>query len=512
MFNIKEGQEVVKNKLNLLTWLGSCKLITKSCSNTISAMHTPMSILLFATSLTHRTSAQSESTLLKPQSNDFNSSYRISPDQISAAGISSTLANNVEVALNFERSNWASGSVHDISFYGVPLNSTNATVGSLLKLELNANASTFTLPPDTAISRIMYQSETLNGSLVPASAYILWPYLPRKMHDGYPIVSWAHATTGIFAECGPSHVRNLWYHFMVPFALVQQGYVVVAPDYQGLGVGKDAKGTSIPHPYVAAPSQANDVFYAVQAAQSAFSELSKRFVVVGHSQGGGVAWGVAQRQATRPVDGYLGAVAGSPVTNFISQLDMATGGVAFLSSLLVRGRQSFYPDFDIGTVLTAEGIKRFTLAEDIQGCNPVFSELLNNDSLIQPDYQHLPRIEAFGNATGVNGRDFAGPLLVVQGGADEVVLAAITDESVNKTCDLFPYHELEYQRYEGATHIPAMYAAQRNWLDWVEDRFEGKDVEKRCVRKEFESALPMTRYQQELTWYIEYALDTYEVQ
>ncbi|KAL8709555.1 MAG: hypothetical protein Q9225_007428, partial [Loekoesia sp. 1 TL-2023] len=262
--------------------------------------------LLLAASLSHLAFTQSPDTPLRPQTNDFNSSYHLTASQQEAAGIDEVLTNNVEVALNFERSNWAGGSVSELDFYRVPSNTSRAAAGTILKVEANVNSSAFTLPPNTAISRIMYQTETLNGGVVPASAYILWPYLPREMSDGYPVVSWAHSTTGAFAECGPSHVRNLWYHLMVPYSLVLQGYVVVAPDYQGLGVGVDARGDTILHPHLSHPSHANDVFYAVQAAQTAFKSLTKRFVVVGHSLGGGVAWAAAQRQAVRPVEGYLG--------------------------------------------------------------------------------------------------------------------------------------------------------------------------------------------------------------
>lgn len=312
---------------------------------------------------------------LHPQSNTFNSSYRLDHSQRTSAGIDDTLANNVEVALNFERSNWAGGSVSELAFYRAPSNTAHVAAGTILKVEVDANTSAFTLPPNTAISRIMYQTETLNGSLVPASAFVLWPYLPRNVSDGYPVVSWAHPTVGVFAECGPSHVRNLWYHFEGPYSLALQGFVVVAPDYQGLGVGQDAAGNTIPHPYLSLPSHANDVFYATQAAQTAFKSLSSRFVVVGHSQGGGVAWAAAERQATRPVKGYLGAVAGSPVTDFVAQVDLQEQTPNYVGALLIRGLQSLFPDFNISSVLTTVGPKRFNLAAEIQGCNPVFSEL-----------------------------------------------------------------------------------------------------------------------------------------
>ena len=456
-------------------------------------------------------SSQSENVLLKPQSNNFNSFYHLSPQQRAAAGIDDVLANNVEIALNFERSNWADGPVTELPFYAAPANASDAAAGSLLKLQLDANASAYTLPPNTAISRILFQTETLNGTAVPASAYILWPYIPRKVADGYPVVSWAHSTSGVFPECGPSHVRNLWYHFMAPYALVQQGYVVVAPDYQGLGVGQDANGDQILHPYLSHPSLANDMVYAVQAARTAFASLSRRFVVVGHSQGGGVAWGVAERQARKPVDGYLGTVAGSPLTDFIAQVDAETNP-AYIGALLIAGLQSMFPDFDISSILAPEGVKRFRLAANIQGCNPVFTELLFAQALYQSGWQYLPRVKEYRDINGSGGRKIVGPLLVVQGVADPIVSAEVTDAAVDKTCALYPDASLEYQRYAGATHIPAMYASQRNWLNWIEDRFNGRPVERGCARREYESALPIEQYQKELNWFIEYAVDTYETQ
>ena len=458
---------------------------------------------------------QSQDLPIRPQTNTFNFSYQLTAQEVSAAGIDTTLAANVEIALNFERSNWASGSVTSLPFYR-PSSNASTPAGSLLRLEADANASAYTLPPQTAISRILYQTETLNGTLVPASAAILWPYAPRQLEDGsYPLVSWAHATSGIFPECGPSHVRNLWYHFMAPYALVQAGYVVVAPDYQGLGVGKDAQGKPILHSYLANPAQANDVFYGVQAAQAAFRMLSNRFVVVGHSQGGGVAWGAAQRQAKKHVEGYLGAVAGSPVADFISNLDAqkkAHEAPGYIGALAVRGLQSVFPDFDIRSVLTDEGARRFLLAEEIQGCNPVFAELLGDPAIYKPEWYHEPIVEMYENLTGAGNRDFAGSLLVIQGTADPVIPGVVTDRIVNTTCELFPERNLEYQRYEGATHVPVMYAAQRHWLQWIEDRFAGRRLRRGCTTKTVQSALPNSQYQSGLNWFIEYALDVYETQ
>lgn len=206
------------------------------------------------------------------------------------AGISIERAKRIAEALEFERSNWATGSVESDEFYSnVPRNASSAPAGSLLKVEVNVNASEYSLPPDTALSRIMFVSETLNGTKIPTSAYVLWPYAPRLQEDGYAVVGWAHSGGGTFGDCGPSHMRNLIQHFASPFTLAMQGYVVVAPDYAGLGVNKDGEGKSIKHVLgVAADGNVNDLLYSLQAAQTAFKELSQQFVLFGHSQGGGI--------------------------------------------------------------------------------------------------------------------------------------------------------------------------------------------------------------------------------
>ncbi|KAL8955243.1 MAG: hypothetical protein Q9183_006730, partial [Haloplaca sp. 2 TL-2023] len=308
-------------------------------------------------------------SLLTPQNNTFASNYRISPQQQLDAQIDDLVANNIEVALNFERSNHANGSVQDEPFYRVPSNASDAPPGALLKLQISANTSAYTLPPNTALSRILYQSRTLNGTAVPASAFILWPYTPRVEHDGYPVVGWAHGTSGEFGNCAPSHIRNLWYQFTAPYTLALQGYVVVAPDYAGLGVNRNINGEEIRHEYLANPAHANDMFYSVQAAQTAFASLSKRFVMMGHSQGGGAAWAAARRQVEEPVHGYLGAIAGSPITNIGNLLDLSGGATGDVVALFTNALPAVFPQFNESDFLTPAGLARFALIKELQGCN-----------------------------------------------------------------------------------------------------------------------------------------------
>ncbi|KAL8644725.1 MAG: hypothetical protein Q9226_007622 [Calogaya cf. arnoldii] len=395
------------------------------------------------------------------------------------------------------------------------LNASEVQAALAFERSSYANTSLYTLTPQTALSRILYQTKDLNGSLVPASAFILWPYSPRTHPDNsYPVVAWGHGTTGVFPECAPSHSKSLVYQFTAPFPLVLQGYVVVAPDYAGLGVSRNTAGKPIVHQLYANQAAANDLFYAVEAAQSAFSRLSKEFVVVGHSQGGGAAWAAAERQAKTPVKGYLGAVAAAPLLNFVQTLQLGAAilgpEVAFASvapsiAVVARAITSVFPDFDVRSVLTPAGVERLRILEQLQGCNVVASALFTSTTvqITQPDILKNEYSKAYQNLVSAGGKEIAGPMLVLQGTTDTLVPVNITTQYVNLTSQSCPESAIEYIIYEGAEHIPSMYTSQRDWLGWIEDRFAGKNVTSGLKTTLKRSALPQTNYQADLNWFLD---------
>ncbi|KAL8716264.1 MAG: hypothetical protein Q9220_000169 [cf. Caloplaca sp. 1 TL-2023] len=431
------------------------------------------------------------------------------------AGITPDIASYMEAAWNFEQSIWATGAVATDPFYGVPESSLSATPGTLLKVEQDTDTTKFTLPPSTALSRLLFQTRTLNGKSVPASAFVLWPYSPRRQPDGsIPVVSWAHGTSGLFGDQAPSHLKGLSYQFGGPYILALQGYAVVAADYAGLGVERTADGETIHHEYVANPAHANDLFYSVQAAQTAFPKLlSKQFVIMGHSQGGGAAWAAAQRQAVEPVEGYLGAVAASPVTNVL-QYSPQGPLFAMLMTFVFHGVQCLYSDFDRHNVLTEAAAKRWDLYLQLKaGVGTGFALLLGIE-LLKPNYAQDPHLRDFVSRTSNGGKEIAGPLLVLQGLADVNVDADVTTRAVRDTCNAFPESRLEYQTWEGVGHSDVMYAAQQVWLRWIEDRFAGRPVANSgggALEVKQTPLLPPAQYQQDPNWTVREASQLYEL-
>ena len=113
---------------------------------------------------------------------------------------------------------------------------------------------------------ITYASQDGNGDPVVVSGTVAIPRTPAP-EGGYPVISWAHGTTGVADACapsadfagGPAHS----YLSGVNASLddwVAKGYAVVSTDYQGLG-------TPGIHPYINGDTEANAVVDIVRAAR-----------------------------------------------------------------------------------------------------------------------------------------------------------------------------------------------------------------------------------------------------
>jgi len=146
-------------------------------------------------------------------------------------------------------------------------------------------------PEITAASksqRILYTSrdKRWNAGIVPVSG-ALWFPKGNPPAGGWPVLAWAHGTLGVADSCAPSwtnptardaHYINQW---------LQQGFAVVATDYQGLG------GPG-PHPYMNWEAEGRSVLDSVRAALQAYpQQLANNLVISGQSQGSGASLGAS---------------------------------------------------------------------------------------------------------------------------------------------------------------------------------------------------------------------------
>ncbi|KAL8705708.1 MAG: hypothetical protein Q9201_001183 [Fulgogasparrea decipioides] len=314
------------------------------------------------------------------------------------------------------------------------------------------------------------------------------------------MVVWAHGTSGVTAECAPSNIQNLWHHFQAPYNLALQGFVVVATDYAGLGISEDASGNPTVHEYGNGPAQANDLFYSIFAARQAFPRLSTDFVVIGSSQGGGAAWAFAQKLVEEPLEGHLGTISLSPLTNLLS-LPLSEEIIPLLILYLTPALQARYPDFHPDQVLTPEGLQALRTLHDLKGCNTIAFQISTSTTL-KPGWQNNTYFRDFAESTINGGKEISGPMLVIQGGADPVVYPPSVDTAVNITMENFPGSEIEYHLLPGVTHAPTMYAGQPIYIDWIKARFAKAPVTSGFQRA---TAAPLrpAAFQQEANWFVQ---------
>ncbi|WP_180177207.1 S9 family peptidase [Acinetobacter sp. YH12039] len=169
-----------------------------------------------------------------------------------------------------------------------------------------ANYALDTVDNTSSIKVMTYNMTNVQGKAATATALVLFPKATQPK-DGYRVVVWEHGTVGAGDECAPS--KNLIHPRFKILAntLMAAGYVIVAPDYEGLGT----KGG---HPYLNLSSAANSALTAVKAAKEHYGkQLNGQWMSIGQSQGGHASLGTAEFANTDA--NYKGAVAAAPASS-----------------------------------------------------------------------------------------------------------------------------------------------------------------------------------------------------
>src|SRR5690625_328679 len=179
------------------------------------------------------------------------------------------------------------------------------------------------LPSAGANYAVSYISEDPHGDPVSVTGTVAIPPTPAP-DDGWPVISWAHGTTGYAGICAPSldfdgGPTHGYLQVVTPTLdhWVASGYAVVATDYQGLGGPGGA-------PYLNGASEAANVIDIVTAARHLEPGVATDFVAMGHSQGGQAALFAAATAADRnPELDLRGAVAIAPGSGFSDAVEFA---------------------------------------------------------------------------------------------------------------------------------------------------------------------------------------------
>jgi pimeloyl-ACP methyl ester carboxylesterase len=371
------------------------------------------------------------------------------------------------------------------AFYTPPRPLPPAPPGSLIRTEKVTGVPG--VPADATVWRILFHSRSIYNTDIAESGYIVVPG-GKAPSGGYPILSWAHGTTGFAGICAPSLFTSQGGvgPYLVPglATYLRAGFVVAATDYEGLG-------TPGVHPYLLGASEGRGVLDAARAARDlAGVHTSNTVIIYGHSQGGQAALFAGQLAPGYAPDLHIaGVVAAAPATGLSTILAVLTTqvgqGILEFTMPVAYTWARTYLDLPLSDMFTPSG-EQVAASVVTQGCltallSAIASRHLNATSIFLPGAATNPVVVAHAKLNDPGRVKTPAPLLVVQGTADTTVPPALTDEYV--TTMACPIGDtVDYLHVTGATHGTVVNVSVPTIAQWMTERLDGKAPPSTCGR------------------------------
>jgi alpha-beta hydrolase superfamily lysophospholipase len=360
-------------------------------------------------------------------------------------------------------------------FYQAPGSEIAGPPGSIIRSEPMSGAAA-----GASAHRVLYRSTSPEGKPIAVSGVIIIP-AGEPPPNGWPIVAWAHPTTGIVPRCAPSLAIFIFQQIAGSRPLLERGFAIAATDYPGLG-------TPGPHPYLVGESEARAVIDSVRAVRS-FPGLANatRYAVWGHSQGGQASLftGIIS-QSYAPELQLLGVAAAAPATDLATLMtdDLNTTGGRNLTAMTVWSWSRVYgapadsvvaaaamPTVDRLATECIESVFDIILRDRTSG--PLAREFLTvaNPATHEPWKSLLAK-----NTPGVLPPQV--PVFLAQGTSDGLVRSPVTAAYMRKLCN--NGSRVRMLMMPNVSHGFAGRDAADDAVNWIADRFAGQPVPNDC--------------------------------
>jgi len=334
-------------------------------------------------------------------------------------------------------------------------------------------ASRYSSLPGAAWNRVvLYRSTSLRGRPIAVSGLVAVPR-GRAPRGGWPVISWAHGTTGIADVCAPSRAGrtgtprgNVAYVEGVIGAWLRRGYAIVQTDYEGLGT----PGT---HPYLIGHSEARSVLDIVRAARKLDPRIGRRLLIAGHSQGGQAAlFAAADAPRWTPELRLRGVVAYAPASQLAFEVRVATKSLTTpsplsgIGALMVVSAAHASSAVKLRDLLSPAALRLVPqvdrLCLDALGGKGSWGALAPSQ-ILRPgaDTRAVYRVlDAMNPALAIRA-----PVLLIQGEADSTVFPALSDMLVGQL--RAKRDRVEYRKLPGVDHVGAPAAGQPIAMPWI---------------------------------------------
>ncbi len=330
--------------------------------------------------------------------------------------------------------------------------------------------------------RISYWTRTDRDRAVRATGMVVAPReaIPARPRD---VLAWTHGAWGVATKCAPSLSPNFW-NVSPGLQGIGRGYVVVAPDYPGLG----SEGV---HPFLVGVDTGRSVLDAVRAARGIPGAVAgSRFAVWGESQGGHAAlWTGQIARAYAPDLQLVGVAAAAPPTDLIQNLRQSKNKQfrTLFNAFIGHSWSDHYgaPLSTLGGPQTRGIMTRLAQNNCIeQMLKPKLGAILGIVTLqSRLRNKDLGTIKPWARLAQLNSpttRPFGLPMLIAQNPKDELVATNVTHAHAQALCR--GGAQLRYISIAGSGHATSAKDSAAATLAWIGDRFAGRIAPSDCGR------------------------------
>ena len=348
---------------------------------------------------------------------------------------------------------------------------------------LSATDPIVNTPAGAQAWRIRYWTTSDRGQLIEVTGMVVAPReaIPATQR---PVIAWTHGTSGVVQRCAPSLSPNFFAATPGIGDAIKRGFVIVAPDYPGLG-------SPMPHDYLGGVSAANSTLDAVRAARSIpGAATGARFVVWGESQGGHAALWTSQRARSYAPDlALVGVAAAAPPTDLAANL--RAGGDpsirAFLTAFTAYSWSRHYgaPLATLGNRQTQGIITRLAQNNCIElGKKPKLGTMLGvlalRNSLKNVDLGTIRPWSDIARRNSPAATSYGVPTLIAQNPADKIVDPLVTKRFAQRMCRAGA--RVQFMPITGQGHETSARDSAVATLDWAAARFAGTPAPGNCGR------------------------------
>ncbi len=332
---------------------------------------------------------------------------------------------------------------------------------------------------------VTYHSRTLAGNDVAVTGIVAIP--PGKAPEGgWPVITWTHGTTGLGAQCAPSRdTENGPEHEYLKIVntlldgYVKRGFVVVESDYEGLGT----RGVQ---PFMIGRAVGQNALDIIRAARQLEPAIGKRYIVMGHSQGG-------------HADLFTAAIAPeyAPELTLVADVAMAPGSharemiVAMTNSQKVMPMLPYVmyvlnayaannPAIDLTRILTPEAnahlpeLRRQCMSQT-QAAGYWATAIPKDQFQAGAD---LSAVLKMADENDPSKLKISVPSMVAQGKTDTTVVPEFTEAVVKGLCS--GGNTIEFREYAGKDHDGVITASAGDVEPWLAARWKGEATRGNC--------------------------------